>query len=107
MHCRFFFIFILFLNAEIVLADSEAWNCEKVIGSEWTCSAQDSQHKTGKPEPIEFKPSIVKKKTLPVPVKVPPVYIQPPRTVARRPGWTCSSAEEDDTWNVPGIVFFS
>ena len=99
MHCRFFFIFLLFLNAELVLADSGAWNCEKVEGSEWTCSAQDSQPKIGKPKPVEFEPSTAKSKVLPAPVKVPPVYIQPPRTVAKRPGWTCSSNEEDDTWN--------
>ena len=99
MHCRFIFIFIFFLYAELVLAESGAWNCEKVKGAEWTCSAQDSPQKTGKPEPVEIQPIVVKTKALPAPVKVPPVYIQPPRTVAKRPGWTCSSAEEDDTWN--------
>jgi LPS-assembly protein len=99
MHCRFFFIFILFLNADLALADSGAWNCEKVEGSEWTCSAQDSQPKIGKPKPVQLEPSIAKPKALPAPVKVPPVYLQPPRTVAKRPGWTCSSVEEDDTWN--------
>ena len=100
MHCRFILIFILFLYAELVLAESGAWNCEKVKGAEWTCNAQDSPQKIGKPEPIEYEPDVAKTKVVSTPVKAPaPVYIQPPRTVAKRPGWTCSSAEDDGTWN--------
>ncbi|MCK5190290.1 MAG: LPS-assembly protein LptD, partial [Methylococcales bacterium] len=82
-----------------MLAESGAWDCEKVEGAEWTCNARDSEKKTDKTKPIEIVPSVVNNKVLPAPVKSPPVYIQPPRTVAKRPGWTCNSVEEDDTWN--------
>lgn len=33
------------------------------------------------------------------PQKPAPVYAKPPRTVAKRAGWTCSSNEENETWN--------
>lgn len=101
MHCRFIIIIILFLYADLVLADSGAWNCETVKGDEWTCNAQDSESKVGKPKLVENEPRVAKTKPLPVPapVRAAPVYIQPPRTVAKRPGWTCSSSEEDETWN--------
>nr|WP_305907156.1 LPS assembly protein LptD [Methylomarinum sp. Ch1-1]MDP4519883.1 LPS assembly protein LptD [Methylomarinum sp. Ch1-1] len=31
--------------------------------------------------------------------KARPVFMKPPRTVAKRPGWTCSANEQDETWN--------
>ena len=99
MHCRFILFFTILLHVELVLAESGAWDCEKVEGAEWTCNARDSEQKIGKPKPIEFEPGVATNKVLPAPVKAPPVYIQPPRTVAKRPGWTCSSSEEDETWN--------
>ncbi|MCK5120605.1 MAG: LPS assembly protein LptD [Methylococcales bacterium] len=102
MHRRFIFVFFLPLYTELSIANSGAWNCEKVEGEEWSCNALPS---SGEPEQPEFPTSDSSAEapiTLPepVPFKPAPVYVQPPKTVAKRQGWTCTSAEEgEESWN--------
>ncbi len=114
MHCRFIFVFFLFLYAELGNANDGAWNCEKVAGKEWACAEQTSSDakENSKIVPSESESSELKpaelNQVLPVslpaltPVLVPensqPVS-QPPPTVANRTGWTCTPNEEDETWN--------
>lgn len=102
MHCRLFLIFILFFYANLSVAASGAWNCEKVKGAEWSCVSLDDQEKTENSEStLQPESTLNTSIALPPPAKLKtaPVYVQPPRTVAKRPGWTCTSGEEDDTWN--------
>ncbi|MEO1899462.1 MAG: LPS-assembly protein LptD, partial [Methylococcales bacterium] len=82
-----------------------AWNCEKVKGQEWTCSVEGETVESA-PVPVERlngdeRP--VQRLALPVPIKTPakppPVYVQPPGFVAKRPGWTCTSNDQNETWN--------
>jgi len=102
MDCRKFFIFLIFLYADFSFAESGAWNCEKVKGGDWTCSVQDSGAKLKTKElPDE---ALIEAQSIPAATPIiikssKPVYIKPPRTVAKRPGWTCKSDEEKETWN--------
>jgi LPS-assembly protein len=104
MHCRLFFVFSFFLYSELGIAGNDAWNCEKVQGKEWSCTSGPSADKASSPGSnlTKAKPSAP---SISLPalerVKPAPVFVQPPRTVAKRPGWTCTSNDEgeDDTWN--------
>ncbi len=112
MHCRLFFVIFLCLYAHLGMANSGVWNCEKVKGKEWSCLAEtptinkndDDNYKVAT-QPVISESPVTPEKAIPIdfpeviPVKPKPVYIQPPRTVAKRPGWTCSSNTENETWN--------
>lgn len=102
MHRRFIFVFFLLLYTKLSIADSGAWNCEKVDGEEWSCNALPSSDEPEKSESPTSYSSTEVPITLPepVPFKPAPVYVQPPKTVAKRQGWTCTSDEEgEETWN--------
>ena len=103
MHCRFFLFFFLFVFIKQGVADTGAWNCEKVEGKEWSCVAKPISGSTEttveSQSPAQSDSETLPTLAAPVPPRQTPVYIQPPKTVARRPGWTCKSAEEEDTWS--------
>ena len=106
MHCKYFFVLFLFTYAELNIAASGGWDCEKGKDGEWSCLVQpetqqvtDQIVETQQVKPEKQEPPFI---SLPAPLvsKVPsPAYIKPPGTVAKRPGWTCKSNEEDETWN--------
>ena len=124
MHCRFIFVFFVFLYAELGNANDSAWNCEKTAGKEWNCAdhpssdakenssivpseSDSSELNSTELTPTELKPTELNQVppiSLPVlaPVLVPEkpkAVSHPPPTVTNRTGWTCAPNEEDETWN--------
>ncbi len=120
MHCRLLIVFFLFIYSGLGVANNDTWNCEKVKGQEWSCFSENKepeieQSEIEKKEPAQDEEAPVKLLALPAPVKSKSqtqpqpqpqfiakpqtVYVKPPGTVAKRPGWTCSTNDENETWN--------
>jgi len=106
MHCKYFFVIFLFTYAELNIAASGAWDCEKGKDGEWSCMVQPATQQSTdqvvdeqvlKTEGLE--PQLVSLPAAIISKAATPAYIKPPGTVAKRPGWTCKSNEEDETWN--------
>lgn len=101
MPYRIIFVSTCCLISGAATAENNAWDCEKNKEGEWTCMTQ------GQAKPSESKSLPSQQSSQPVVATAPepevkrpaPVYIKPPRTVSKRPGWTCSSNEKNDTWN--------
>ncbi len=98
MHRRLFFVNFVFLYSGLVVAESGAWNCEKVKGGEWSCQ---SQTPTEQPPSTQSIPDSTSNIVLPLPEPViaKPVAIKPPIAVANRPGWTCTPNDQNESWN--------
>jgi len=102
MHCRYIFVFFLFSFAELNIADTGAWDCEKVKGGDWSCQAQTPVDQPKTEAIVESELTDPQVIALPAPIiskPSKPVYIQPPGTVAKRQGWNCKSNAENETWN--------
>lgn len=105
----FFIVSLIFLLANVAYADDSAWNCEKTTTSkEWVCVAQPGKDDVDvtknvlieqAPVPVEMTQLPVQQKPETRPKQLPAVYTQPPRTVARRSGWTCQAGGQEDTWD--------
>lgn len=101
MHFRLLSVFFLYLVSKSTIAENNIWDCEKNKEGEWSCVSQGEAEKPqSEPEPsevIEVTPLAGPKREKPR-----PVYIKPPRSVAKRPGWTCRASDEsaeEETWN--------
>lgn len=101
MHFRLLSVYILYLFAQSAAAENNIWDCEINKNGEWSCVSQ------GQPQQPEVQTPAGTQETVPLAEterkppaeKRRPVYIKPAKTVAKRPGWTCSANEEDETWN--------
>jgi len=96
MHCRYFVFISLSLYAELNIADSNAWDCEKVVGGEWKCASQiqDKEVINNKAKPKaeiqEIEPVF--------PQLTHTITAAPPKNIDQ-PGFTCNAGEEDQTWS--------
>ncbi len=98
MHFRLFSVFFIYLVTRPALAENNVWDCEQNKAGEWSCVSQDQVKPPIAESPAAESPEPLAEVTLQE-TKPEPIYIKPPRTVDRRPGWTCSASEEDETWN--------
>ncbi len=95
MHCRYFVFISLSLYAELNIADSNAWDCEKVVGGEWKCASQAPVTEVDKNK-VQAKTEI--KKTAPVIPQLTHTITAPQKKIDQ-PGFTCNEGEEDQTWS--------
>ncbi len=98
MHFRLFSVFLLYCVSELAAAEKNVWDCEQGKEGEWSCVSQDkpeSQTPDKATEALEVQPLAEKPPT----IEQQAVYLKPPGTVAKRPGWTCSVNKENETWD--------
>ncbi len=97
-------VIVLYSIGKLAAAEDNIWDCEKNQRGEWSCVSQgEARQPASEPEPeatAVASPSLEPEP--PAAEKPRPVYIKPPRTVAKRPGWTCRASDEnaeEETWN--------
>jgi LPS-assembly protein len=101
MTFRFFALICLLITTQLALGEGNVWDCEQNKDGEWVCNSKDSVEPIQTELPPELVPA-AESAALVVegpPTRPKPVFIQPPATVAKRPGWTCNPSEENETWN--------
>jgi len=110
MHCKYFFVIFLFTYAELIIAEDEAWDCEKGTDGQWSCNGQTQVSPPIAADRIKSEEAMPAELTAPQSIPLPapviaepskPVHVQPPSppAVAKRPGWNCKASEQDETWN--------
>ncbi len=104
MDCRYFFVFLLVFYAELNFAANGVWDCEKIKGGDWTCKVEKTEDEIDSSvdqQQVQEKfnaQDVELAQPVPRPVDK-PRHIQAPRSVARRPGWTCKPNSEDESWS--------
>ncbi len=101
MQYKYFVVLSLSLYAELNIADTNAWNCEKVVGGEWNCASETVVKEVPKVsvKAIENvnKPIKTEEKTHPI-ANLTHAITAPP-TELNQPGFSCHSNDEDETWS--------
>ncbi len=107
MHFKLFFIALVFLYSQLIIAGDGTWDCDKKEGDQWSCQGKNkiiplnTKNDQATPTQPEDLPLLNPTK-LPSSIKAEPaklVQIPPPDIIEKKSGWTCKSSEEDQTWN--------